>query len=73
MSDLENPDLVKICYQEESSNFKILVTAAGITMTGESPVFGQQSDLQELAKAIGGAATDHIRLKKGIYNKLVQQ
>lgn len=65
--------MVKICYQEESSNFKITVTASGITISGESPVFGQQAELQELAKAIGGAATDHVRLKRGIYNKLVQQ
>lgn len=48
------------------TEFKIIADAVGVKFVGESEVFVKPSDFNELARAIGMAATDHTGLRRAL-------
>lgn len=73
--DLLHPGRVVVSFvaegEEVSTHFVICASVGGISFVGESPAFSTAEDMDLLAKTIGAASVEHVKMKRAIRSKLI--
>lgn len=60
-------------YQEEASDFKVIVTGDGVVIRGESPTITSHFGLETFARCIGEAIKDYRELKAFSRSKISER